>query len=112
MDALASTIGGTTSRTVTLRTGTTKTGSLTTVLTPGRWQLRRRPFLCETDRGAGSTAPEVGQVVDVPDRCAWLVTRARGSVEVDAGSVVRRARPGAALTPASAVTTPAGRPSI
>jgi len=105
---LASTIGGTTSRTVTLRTGTTKTGSLTTVLTPGRWQLRADPFLCETDRGAGSTAPEVGQVVDVPDRCAWLVTRARGSVEVDAGSVVRRARPGAALTPASAVTTPAG----
>ena len=61
---------------------------------PGRWQLRADPFLCETDRGAGSTAPEVGQVVDVPDRCAWLVTRARGGVEVDAGSVVRRARPG------------------
>ena len=105
---VASTIGGATARTVTLRTGTTKSGRLTTVLTPGRWQLRAEPFLCETDRGAGSTAPEVGQVVDVPDRCAWLVTRARGSVEVDAGSVVRRARPGASLTPASAVTTPAG----
>ena len=105
---VASTIGGATSRTVTLRTGTTKTGRLTTVLTPGRWQLRADPFLCETERGAGSTAPEVGQVVDVPDRCAWLVTRARGSVELDAGSVVRRARPGASLAPATTVTTPAG----
>ena len=105
---LASTIGTPKARTITLRSGTTKSGSLTTVLTPGRWQLRAEPFLCETERGAGSTAPEVGQVVDVPDRCAWLVTRVHGSVEVDAGTVVRRARTGAALTPATAVTTSAG----
>ncbi len=105
---VASTIGASTSRSVTLRTGTTKTGKLTTVLTPGRWQLKADPFLCETERGAGSTTPEVGQTVDVPDRCAWLVTRVRGSVELDAGAVVRRARLGASLAPATAVTAPKG----
>jgi hypothetical protein len=105
---VASTIGAASPRTVTLQKGTSKSGRLTTVLTPGRWQLRADPFLCETERGAGSTSPEVGQVVDVPDRCAWLVTRARGVVEADAGAVVRRARVGASLTPATVVTTPAG----
>jgi len=104
---VASTLGEDPARKVTLRSGTTKTGSLTTALAPGRWQLRAEPFLCETERGAGSTAPEVGQVVDVANYCAWRLTKARGAVEVEAGSAVRRGRPGMSIAPPAAVATPA-----
>jgi hypothetical protein len=93
---------------VTFQSGTAQKGSLTTTLPPGVWQLQGDPFLCETDRGAGSREPEIGQTVRVPDFCTWVVTKSRGPVELEQGAAVKRAKPGAVLSPGHAVVTPAG----
>jgi len=87
---------------------TSKKGQLTTTFAPGSWQLQADPFLCETERGAGSTAPEVGQTVRVPDYCSWLVTKARGAVELEQGAAVKRAKPGTVVAPGAAVVTRTG----
>lgn len=104
---VASTLDEEPARKVTFTSGTSKKGSLVAVLAPGKWQLRGDPFLCETERGAGSTAAEVGQVVTVPDYCAWTVTSARGAVEVGSGSAVRRGRAGSSVSPPATLSTPA-----
>ena len=93
---------------VNLGNGTSKQGSLATTLPPGAWQLQADPFLCETDRGAGSTDPEVGQTVQVPDFCSWTVTKAKGAVELEQGAAVRRAKPGSVVAPGAAVVTKGG----
>lgn len=93
---------------VTIREDTTKKGSTRTVLGPGTWVLIADPFLCETERGAGSTQPEVGAPVVVPDYCSWTVRRATGAVEVQVGAAVKRGRPGAAVPQGGTVATPAG----
>ena len=77
-------------------------------LPAGTWQAQADPFLCETERGAGSTQPEVGQTVEVPDYCAWTVQRARGAVALETAASVKRARPGLGVAPGSTVVTPAG----
>ena len=91
-----------------LEDGTTKQGSLTTTLPPGAWQLQADPFLCETERGAGSTEPEVGQTVKVPDFCAWTITKAKGAAELEQGAAVKRARKGSVVAPGAAVVTRGG----
>lgn len=93
---------------VTIRSDTTQKGSTKARLAAGTWQMQADPFLCETERGAGSTQPEVGQTVVVPDYCGWSVQRANGSVELETATSVKRARPGLVLMPGSAVVTPAG----
>jgi hypothetical protein len=96
------------SKTITIRSDTTKKGSTTVRLPAGTWQAQADPFLCETERGAGSTQPEVGQTVEVPDYCAWTVQRARGAVALETAASVKRARPGLGVAPGSTVVTPAG----
>ena len=71
------------------------------MLAPGRWQLLGDPFLCETERGAGSTAAEVGQVVTVPDYCAWTVTSARGAVRGGGVGTAARIAAKVVATPAT-----------
>lgn len=93
---------------VTIREETTKKGSTRTTLGPGTWVLMADPFLCETERGAGSNQPEVGAPVVVPDYCAWVVRRAAGAVELQLGSAVKRGAPGASVPQGATVTTPAG----
>lgn len=93
---------------VTLRKDTAQKGSLTAKLPTGTWQLFADPFLCETERGAGSTSPEVGQTVEVPDYCSWVVTKAKGAVGIETSSSVKRARPGSSVAPGSTVVTPGG----
>lgn len=104
---VASTLGEEPARKATFTAGTSKRGTLTALLAPGRWQLRGDPFLCETERGAGSTTAEVGQVVTVPDYCAWTPTSVRGAVEVGTGASVRRARSGVSVSPPATISTPA-----
>jgi hypothetical protein len=98
---------GTTQK-VKLREGTSEKGTLTTTLGPGSWQLQADPFLCETERGAGSTDPEIGQTVPVPDFCTWVVTRARGAAELEQGAAVKRVRAGTVVAPGATVVTRAG----
>lgn len=93
---------------VTIRKDTAQKGSMTARLPTGTWQLQADPFLCETERGAGSTSPEVGQTVQVPDYCGWVVTKAKGAVGVETSSSVKRARPGGSVAPGSTVVTPGG----
>lgn len=88
--------------------GTSKKGSLTTTLPPGPWQLQADPFLCETERGAGSTETEIGQTVTVPDFCAWTITKAKGAAELEQGASVKRARKGSVVAPGAAVVTRGG----
>ena len=88
--------------------GTTKKGSLTTTLPAGDWQLQADPFLCETDRGAGSTAAEVGQTVKVPDFCSWIVSKTKGAAELEQGAAVKRVRRGTVVVPGAAVVTRGG----
>lgn len=94
--------------TVTIRKDTTKTGSTRIRLPAGSWQIRADPFLCETERGAGSTRPEIGQTVEVPDYCSWVVRRVRGAASVETASAVKRARPGSLAAPGSTLVAPAG----
>lgn len=93
---------------VTLRKDTTQKGTLTTTLPPGSWQLQADPFLCETERGAGATDPEIGQTVQVPDFCTWVVSKARGAAELEQGSAVKRLRKGSVVAPGGAVVTRGG----
>ena len=88
-----------------LEKGTSKKGALTATLPPGAWQLQGDPFLCETERGAGSTSPEVGQTVQVPNYCAWTVTKAGGAAELEQGAAVKRVRKGSVVVPGAAVAT-------
>lgn len=83
----------------TLTTGTTKTGSMRARLAPGRWEPMAEPFRCVTDRGAGSTAPEVGAAFVVPDYCAWSVTSARGQTGLEQGQAVRALAKGGTVRP-------------
>jgi hypothetical protein len=95
-------------KTKTLLEGTSKRGSVRTRLGPGTYVPMGDPFRCETERGAGSDAPEVGALFVVPDYCAWTVTGAKGQVELEQGSAVKAARPGSAAAPGNAVTTSRG----
>jgi hypothetical protein len=95
-------------KTKTLLEGTSKNGSVRTRLGPGTYVPLGDPFRCETDRGAGSDVPEVGATFVVPDYCAWMVTAAKGQVELEQGSAVRVARPGSAAAPGNAVATGKG----
>jgi hypothetical protein len=81
-------------RTVSLGIGTSKSGNRRVVVPPGRWQPLADPFRCETERGAGSTTPELGREFDVPDYCGWSVSAVKGRATVERrGSVeaLRRA---------------------
>ena len=91
-----------------MKDGTTQKGSLQATMPPGAWQLQADPFLCETERGAGSNAPEIGQTVKVPDFCAWTITRAKGAAELEQGAAVKRARKGSVVGPGAAVVTRGG----
>jgi hypothetical protein len=74
----------------TLMRGTTKRGSIRVRLRPGFYSLVADPFICQTERGAGSTEPEIGKPLVVPDYCAWSVVRARGVVAVEQRNAVKR----------------------
>lgn len=93
---------------VTIKSDTTKKGSTSVRLSTGSWQLRGDPFLCETERGAGSTQPEVGEVVKVPDFCTWTVARAKGGTTLESASSVKAAKVGAIVAPGTAVVTASG----
>jgi len=95
-------------RTTTLGGGTSKSGSKTVQLSAGQYLPVADPFLCETERGAGSDKPEVGASVVVPDYCAWSVTSTRGLVQLEQGAVVRAAKVGSAVAPRDSLVTPKG----
>lgn len=97
---------------VTIGPQTTKTGSTTVRLSTGSWQLRGDPFLCETERGAGANAPEIGEVVKVPDFCTWTVQKAKGGATLETVSSVKAAKQGAVVVPGTSVVTAAGPATI
>ena len=98
-------------QTRTVATGTSKTGSTRVQLPPGRWEPIADPFRCQTDRGAGSTTPEVGSAFVVPDYCAWSVAAARGRVGLEQRSAVKALRKGD-LVHAGGVAFTSGRGSL
>lgn len=94
--------------TTTLGTGTSQRGSKVIQLPPGQYLPKADPFSCETERGAGNDKPEIGAPFTVPDYCAWKVVASRGAVELEHGSSVKLARPGATVAPGDALATPSG----
>ena len=95
----------------TLLTGTSKTGRTRVQLSPGRYEPVANPFRCETDRGAGSTDPEVGQAFVVPDYCAWTAAAPRGTVRLEQAGAVKPLANGDAVRQGDTVVT-AGRSSV
>ncbi|MDQ5821319.1 MAG: hypothetical protein M3540_07765 [Actinomycetota bacterium] len=90
-------------QTVQIRTGTTKTGAFRSSLGPGLYEPLAEPFRCETDRGAGSTTPEVGRSFVVPDYCAWIVATPRGQVQIEQPRAVKTAKAGDTVRPGDVV---------
>lgn len=97
---------------VTITSDTSKKGSASVRLSAGSWQLRGDPFLCETERGAGSTNPEIGAVVTVPDYCAWTVDKAKAGTTLETASSVKAAKAGAAVAPGTTVVTASGAATL
>jgi hypothetical protein len=95
-------------RTTTLGSGTSKRGEKTVKLTPGTYLPTANPYNCETTRGQGYDRPEIGALFTVPEYCAWKVLAARGAVELEQGTAVKRARPGATVAPGDSLVTPRG----
>lgn len=95
-------------RTTTVGEGTTKNGTKRIRLAPGQYLPVADPYLCETERGAGSDKPEVGAPFAVPDYCAWSVATAKGQVLLEQGSSVRAAKPGATVRPGASISVPGG----
>lgn len=95
-------------RTTALGGGTSKSGSKIVQLSAGQYLPVADPFLCETERGAGSDKPEAGAPFVVPDYCAWSVTSTRGVVQLEQGAVVRAAKVGSAVGPGDGLVTPKG----
>ena len=92
-------------RTVTVVSGTSKSGSRRVVLPPGRWQPLADPFRCETERGAGSTTPEVGREFEVPDYCGWSVAASTGRATVERRGAVEAVRRGGSVTLGDVIST-------
>ena len=95
-------------RTLTLSSGTSKSGSARTRLAPGRYVPVADPFRCQTERGAGSTEPEIGAPFTVPDYCAWSVVKARGRAGLEEARAVRPLRRGDRIAPGNVVFTSRG----
>ena len=98
-------------RAITITLGTSKTGSRRVQLQPGRYEPLADPFRCQTERGAGSTAAELGAAFVVPDYCAWTVTSARGQVGLEQRGAVRALARGGSVRPGELVFT-SGRASL
>lgn len=92
-------------QTTPLGTGTSKRGSMRRVLGPGQYEPIADPFRCETDRGVGSTTPEVGRTFIVPDYCAWTILRPAGQVALEQRRVVKSGRAGDTVRPGDVVVT-------
>jgi hypothetical protein len=95
-------------QTTTLATGTSERGSKTMQLPPGRYLPKADPYFCETERGQGYEKPEIGGPFIVPDYCSWVVSSARGLVELEQRAAVKRAKVGSVVAPGDALVTPAG----
>lgn len=93
-------------QTTTLGTGTTERGSKTIQLPPGRYLPKADPYFCETERGQGHDKPEIGGPFIVPDYCSWVVSSARGTVQLEQRTAVKRAKAGSVVTPGDALVTP------
>ena len=92
-------------RTRTIASGRSKRGAARVLLTPGRYDLVADPFSCRTERGAGSTAPELGFPFVVPDFCAWSVVELRGEASVKRGAARRALEAGDVVRPGNTVST-------
>jgi len=90
-------------QTRTVMSGTSKTGTTRVQLAAGRYEPLADPFRCQTDRGAGSTSPEVGQVFVVPDFCSWTVQSLRGLVRLEQRGAVKALVKGGAVRPGETV---------
>jgi uncharacterized repeat protein (TIGR01451 family) len=95
-------------QTRTLMSGTSKSGSARVRLAPGRYEPRAEPFRCETERGAGSTEPEIGAQFVVPDYCPWTVTGVRGAVTLERAGLVKRAAATDLVRPGDVLVTRRG----
>ena len=95
-------------KTTTLGSGEGERGSKTLQLSPGRYLPKADPYFCETERGQGYDKPEIGSPFVVPDYCAWVVSSARGTVQLEHGTSVKRAPPGSVVAPGDALVTPTG----
>jgi hypothetical protein len=95
-------------RTTTLGSGTSKRGSTTVQLLPGRYLPKADPYFCETGLGQGFDEPEIGQPFVVPDYCSWVVASMRGVVQLEQRTAVKRAKAGSVVSLGDAVVTPAG----
>jgi hypothetical protein len=92
-------------RAVSVGSGTAKAGSRRVVVPPGRWQPVADPFRCETERGAGSTAPEIGREFEVPDYCGWSVRTVAGRAMLEQRGAVEAVRRGGSVTLGDAIST-------
>ena len=92
-------------RTVSLGTGTSKSGNRRVVVPPGRWQPVADPFRCETERGAGSTTPEFGREFDVPDYCGWSVAAVKGRATLEQRGAVEALRRGGNVSLGDVIST-------
>ena len=95
-------------RTTTLGTGTSEIGTKSIQLPPGRYLPKADPYFCETERGQGYDKPEIGGPFLVPDYCSWVVSSARGLVELEQRAAVKRAKVGSVVAPGDALVTPPG----
>ena len=92
-------------RDVSVGSGTSKTGSRRVVVPPGRWQPVADPFRCETERGAGSTTPEIGREFEIPDYCGWAVRTVAGRATLEQRGAVEALRRGGSVTLGDAIST-------
>jgi hypothetical protein len=99
-------------QTTALQSGTSKTGSVRSRLAPGQYLLTANPFRCATDRGAGTTEPEIGETIVVPDYCAWRIERSSGRVTVERGGTVKAGAAGALVRGAETLVTGTGSATI
>jgi uncharacterized cupin superfamily protein len=93
-------------KTTTLGSGTSERGDKTVQLRPGRYLPKSEPYLCENNRGQGYDKPEIGAPFTVPDYCSWIVSSARGVVQLEHETTVKLAKPGSVVAPGDAIATP------
>jgi hypothetical protein len=93
-------------KTTSLGSGTGERGSKTVQLSPGRYLPTANPFFCETRFGQSFDKPEIGGPFVVPDYCSWVVSSARGLVQLEQRASVKRAKAGSVVAPGDALVTP------